>query len=68
MCLFQANIFIDKRFGEYDENISLEEKMLKRFATEKQVWSCMHNVIQIQILCLKCALCNGNVNILAETS
>lgn len=32
----KANTFIDKRFGEYDENLSLEEKMLKRFATEKQ--------------------------------
>ncbi|XP_028391277.1 nucleolar protein 14-like [Dendronephthya gigantea] len=32
----KANTFIDKRFGEYDEQLSLEEKMLKRFATEKQ--------------------------------
>ena len=35
MC--QANLFIDRRFGEYDENLSLEEKMMKRFTLEKKV-------------------------------
>ena len=34
----QANMFIDRRFGEYDEKMSLEEKMLKRFTMEKKVW------------------------------
>ena len=31
-------MFIDRRFGEYDEKMSLEEKMLKRFTMEKKVW------------------------------
>lgn len=30
-------MFVDKRFGEYNSNVSLEEKMLKRFALEQQV-------------------------------
>ena len=45
--LHQANTFIDKRFGEYDETLSLEEKMLKRFASEKQVLIIDHNTISI---------------------
>lgn len=32
----KANMFIDRRFGEYDEKMSLEEKMLKRFTMEKK--------------------------------
>ncbi|XP_068709528.1 nucleolar protein 14-like isoform X2 [Montipora foliosa] len=32
----KANLFIDRRFGEYDENLSLEEKMMKRFTLEKK--------------------------------
>ncbi|XP_016014730.2 nucleolar protein 14 [Rousettus aegyptiacus] len=32
----KSNVFVDKRFGEYNSNISLEEKMLKRFALEQQ--------------------------------
>lgn len=31
-------MFVDKRLGEYNSNVSLEEKMLKRFALEQQVW------------------------------
>lgn len=31
-------MFTDKRFGEYNSNISPEEKMMKRFALEQQVW------------------------------
>lgn len=31
-------MFADKRFGEYNSNISPEEKMMKRFALEQQVW------------------------------
>lgn len=34
---FQSNLIIDKRFGEFDENLTPEEKMLKRFTLEKQV-------------------------------
>ena len=30
-------MFIDRRFGEYDEKMSLEEKMMKRFTMEKKV-------------------------------
>ena len=34
---FKANIFIDRRFGEHDERMSLEDKMMKRFTMEKKV-------------------------------
>ena len=33
----KANKFVDKRIGENDPEMSLEDKMLKRFAMEKQV-------------------------------
>ncbi|XP_058921979.1 nucleolar protein 14 [Kogia breviceps] len=32
----KANVFRDKRFGEYNSNMSPEEKMMKRFALEQQ--------------------------------
>ncbi|KAH0616333.1 hypothetical protein JD844_027369 [Phrynosoma platyrhinos] len=32
----KSNVFKDKRFGEYDNKISPEEKMMKRFALEQQ--------------------------------
>ncbi|KAK3603036.1 hypothetical protein CHS0354_037784 [Potamilus streckersoni] len=32
---FKANKFVDQRFGETDTSLSLEDKMLKRFAIEK---------------------------------
>lgn len=32
----KANMFIDRRFGEYDEKMTLEEKMMKRFTMEKK--------------------------------
>uniref|UniRef100_A0A8C5UU01 NOP14 nucleolar protein n=1 Tax=Microcebus murinus TaxID=30608 RepID=A0A8C5UU01_MICMU len=32
----KSNVFRDKRFGEYNSNISAEEKMMKRFALEQQ--------------------------------
>uniref|UniRef100_A0A8D0HBP7 NOP14 nucleolar protein n=1 Tax=Sphenodon punctatus TaxID=8508 RepID=A0A8D0HBP7_SPHPU len=32
----KSNVFKDKRFGEYDTKISPEEKMMKRFAMERQ--------------------------------
>ncbi|KAL9983530.1 hypothetical protein ACROYT_G005716 [Oculina patagonica] len=32
----KANMFIDRRFGEYDEKLTLEEKMMKRFTMEKK--------------------------------
>ena len=32
----KSNVMIDKRFGEFDETVSAEEKMLKRFTLEKQ--------------------------------
>ncbi|XP_015758520.1 PREDICTED: nucleolar protein 14-like [Acropora digitifera] len=32
----KANLFIDRRFGEYDETMSLEEKMMKRFTMERK--------------------------------
>ncbi|XP_029197418.2 nucleolar protein 14-like [Acropora millepora] len=32
----KANLFIDRRFGEYDETMSLEEKMMRRFTMERK--------------------------------
>ncbi|XP_004624659.1 nucleolar protein 14 [Octodon degus] len=32
----KSNVFKDKRFGEYNSNMSPEEKMMKRFALEQQ--------------------------------
>ncbi|XP_045429957.1 nucleolar protein 14 isoform X2 [Pipistrellus kuhlii] len=32
----KANVFVDKRFGEYNSSLSAEEKMLRRFALEQQ--------------------------------
>eukprot|EP00794_Sanderia_malayensis_P005526 gene5526-6211_t len=32
----KTSLFVDKRFGEYDNELSLEEKMLQRFTLEKQ--------------------------------
>lgn len=31
------NSFIDRRFGEYDQNLTPEEKILQRFTLERQV-------------------------------
>ncbi len=33
----KSNKFIDRRFGEDDPEISVEDKMLKRFALERSV-------------------------------
>jgi len=33
---FKNNVIIDRRFGEFDDSITAEEKMLKRFTLEKQ--------------------------------
>ena len=38
----KANKFVDKRFGEADQDLSVEDKMLQRFALEKQVWLCIN--------------------------
>ncbi|XP_071982274.1 nucleolar protein 14 [Engystomops pustulosus] len=32
----KSNVFVDKRFGEYDSKLTSEEKMMKRFALERQ--------------------------------
>ncbi|XP_008149121.2 nucleolar protein 14 isoform X1 [Eptesicus fuscus] len=32
----KSNVFIDKRFGEYNSSLSAEEKMMRRFALEQQ--------------------------------
>ena len=37
----KTNQLVDKRFGEYDENLTAEEKMMKRFMMEKQVSLCI---------------------------
>ena len=40
----QSNSFVDRRFGEYDEEMSVEEKMLQRFAFQKKVqdYTCVY--------------------------
>lgn len=43
----KSNVFVDKRFGEYNSNISLEEKMLKRFALEQQVWQTVGRYLRL---------------------
>ena len=40
----KSNRFIDKRFGEYDEGLTPEEKMMQRFVLEKQVSRTITNV------------------------
>jgi len=34
---FKSNSFNDKRIGENDQNLSLEDKMFKRFVAERKV-------------------------------
>ena len=34
---FKSNKFVDKRIGENDVSLSLEDKMMKRFALERAV-------------------------------
>ena len=36
---FKSNKFVDKRIGENDVSLSLEDKMMKRFAMERAVCS-----------------------------
>lgn len=47
-------MFIDRRFGEYDEKMTLEDKMMKRFTIEKKVWliETFAWKLQMYILCL----------------
>lgn len=33
----KSNQLVDRRFGEYDEKLTAEEKMMKRFMMERQV-------------------------------
>jgi len=33
----KSNKFVDKRIGEHDVSLSLEEKMMKRYAVERSV-------------------------------
>lgn len=33
----KVNSFVDRRFGEYDNKMAPEDKILKRFAMERQV-------------------------------
>jgi len=34
---FKSNKFVDKRIGEHDTSLSLEDKMMKRYAKERAV-------------------------------
>ena len=34
---FKSNSFVDKRIGENDQNLTLEDKMFKRFVAERKV-------------------------------
>lgn len=45
----KSNVFVDKRFGEYNSNLSVEEKMLKRFALEQQVWPTVGRCLQLPL-------------------
>jgi hypothetical protein len=36
----KVNMFVDRRFGENDATMTLEEKMLLRFAVERKVRPC----------------------------
>ena len=33
----KSNQFVDRRFGEYDEELTVEEKMMRRFSMERKV-------------------------------
>ena len=46
------NKLVDRRFGENDPSLSVEEKMLQRFALEKQVRKCRY----VDALCMMNAL------------
>ena len=54
------NNFVDKRFGEYDNDMSLEERMLKRFTLEKQVSTLFLGIFQ----CYKCILLGNFLHLL----
>lgn len=43
----KSNVFADKRFGEYNSNISPEEKMMKRFALEQQRYHEKKNIYNL---------------------
>lgn len=43
----KSNVFTDKRFGEYNSNISPEEKMMKRFALEQQRYHEKKNIYNL---------------------
>lgn len=45
-------MFIDRRFGEYDEKMTLEEKMMKRFTMEKKVFLFRVGK-RFQVLCIQ---------------
>ncbi len=33
----KTNEFVDRRFGEYNDDLTAEEKMMKRFTLERKV-------------------------------
>ena len=35
----KSNVFVDRRIGENDPHLSIEDKMLQRFAAERKVSS-----------------------------
>ncbi|GAB1289569.1 Nucleolar protein 14 [Apodemus speciosus] len=43
----KSNVFTDRRFGEYNSNISPEEKMMKRFALEQQRYHEKKNIYNL---------------------
>lgn len=47
----KANQFIDRRFGEYNDELSVEEKMMQRFTLERKVCASMLHVTVNSIQC-----------------
>lgn len=41
----KSNKFVDKRFGEHDATLSVEDKMMRRFALERAVRLTIHKVL-----------------------
>jgi hypothetical protein len=61
----KVNSFVDKRFGEDDENLTNEEKMLMRFA--KQVRKGIRGIHSVAILIMMCKRPSLTITVLLIT-
>ena len=43
----RSNQFLDRRFGEYDESLTAEEKMMKRFVLERKVGASQTAILNV---------------------